>query len=272
MGCTQSIEKKPTIRNSRSSFSLYKQNNYKAYLQHYFLSTLPIEPVLRENTKTIVETSWKVILNTVFESDTEKIKGPTLLFNKVYSLLFLSTDSFEEFFPNINAQSNVLWKVIKFITSIDIQKESKSIKRIQALGTHHCTHIKNIRPAQYAVYANAILVGVNHVLKLEENSEVMREWFHTFSFIFKHMLPYAIPPEKINPTEALIVVPNKKKKLTSKVKRITYAASATNTPQSKRSLLPLFQRKQEINQVPAILPNQADERKSESKNQESLNL
>jgi hemoglobin-like flavoprotein len=89
----------------------------------------------------------------------------------------------------ILAKGAILIRIVKFV--IAIEKDSREVQyNLYMLGKSH-SH-KGIRPWQYTVFIQCMLLTLSSRLGIAATSDVMEAWVNVFAFVCKSMLPPAI--------------------------------------------------------------------------------
>jgi hemoglobin-like flavoprotein len=89
----------------------------------------------------------------------------------------------------IIAKGAILVRIIKFV--IAIEGDSREVQyNLYMLGKSH-SH-KGIRPWQYTVFIQTLLLTLSSRLGTAASSDVMEAWVNVFAFVCKSMLPPAI--------------------------------------------------------------------------------
>jgi hemoglobin-like flavoprotein len=166
---------------------------------HYTPSTFPLIPIVSKKRSDLCNSSWSHIIEQQEGNDQGGItSGMTLFYSEFYERLDILDGSgkFEAVLSRHSPVQNkiankgaILIRIVKFILSID-----SSDQRVQfmlyMLGKSHSQ--KGIRPWQYSVFVQTLLLTISSRLGTHATLEVMEAWVHLFAFVMKSMLPPAI--------------------------------------------------------------------------------
>jgi hemoglobin-like flavoprotein len=94
----------------------------------------------------------------------------------------------------IIAKGAILVRIVKFV--IAIEGDSREVQyNLYMLGKSH-SH-KGIRPWQYTVFIQCLLLTLSSRLGTAATSDVMEAWVNAFAFVCKSMLPPAIEDQVV---------------------------------------------------------------------------
>eukprot|EP01041_Mallomonas_annulata_P011958 gene11958-25048_t len=178
---------------------------------HYTPASFPIIPKINKKFSDLCNESWQSILDncTKLENGEVGTSGLVMFYNDFYERLqqvdtsgkiesVLSQGSSSD--NKVAAKGGVLVRIINYILMIeDDTKATQSM--LYMLGVSHAQ--KRIRPWQYAVLVQTLLLTIAARLDNKATNEVMEAWVNLFAFVMKSMLPPAIE-HRIVPTEVHI--------------------------------------------------------------------
>ncbi|CAM9245092.1 unnamed protein product, partial [Ectocarpus fasciculatus] len=162
---------------------------------HYTPSSFPLVPVVNKHTNELMEASWALIIQRhETESHGVSRSGITTFYNDFYERLSTLDTSgrFEAVLTRnvdglgkLQAKGAILIRIIKFLISIEEDNPSTQYK-LYTLGKSHSQ--KGIRPWQYAIFAQTLLLTVSARLGTSATNEVMEAWVNMLAFVLKSML------------------------------------------------------------------------------------
>eukprot|EP01041_Mallomonas_annulata_P003138 gene3138-6177_t len=178
---------------------------------HFTPASFPIIPKINKKFSVNCNESWqKVLLNgSKNDSGEDVTSGLVMFYNDFYERLsqvdssgkiesVLSRGASSE--NKLAAKGGVLVRIVNYVLMIeDDTKATQSM--LYMLGVSHAQ--KRIRPWQYAVLVQTLLLTIAARLDKEATNEIMEGWVNLFAFVMKSMLPPAIE-HRIVPTEVHI--------------------------------------------------------------------
>mmetsp|Transcript_24602 Transcript_24602/g.24838 ORF Transcript_24602/g.24838 Transcript_24602/m.24838 type:complete len:274 (+) Transcript_24602:281-1102(+) len=188
-------------------FGRYISIPIEVVLSHFTPSSFPLIPMINKNSTKLCQDTWAHILNNDYIDDSGvSTSGMTMFYNSFYERLDLLDTSgrFEAVLcrnatggNKIAAKGVIIIRMMKFV--LEIQEDNLQTKKM--LNTLGKSHIKKlIRPWQYAIFVQTILLTISYRLGMRATSEVMTAWVHLFAYVLKHMLPPAIA-HSVDPKE-----------------------------------------------------------------------
>mmetsp|Transcript_1471 Transcript_1471/g.1547 ORF Transcript_1471/g.1547 Transcript_1471/m.1547 type:complete len:274 (+) Transcript_1471:171-992(+) len=166
---------------------------------HFTPTSFPIIPLINKNTTDLCTESWNKILNTEYKDENGvTTSGMTMFYNDFYERLdiFDSSGRFEAVLNRhssgankIAAKGAILIRIVKFVLKFEEDsKESQAL--LHNLGKSH--NQKSIRPWQYSVFVQTLLMTIAYRLGTNATTDVMAAWVNLFAFVMKGMLPQSI--------------------------------------------------------------------------------
>ena len=143
--------------------------------------------------------SWRAIVQHI-ETDSwgNSTSGITGFYNDFYERLDILDTSgrFEAVLTRnvagvskLEAKGAILVRIVNFLISIEEDNDSTQY-RLYQLGKSHS--YKGIRPWQYAIFVQTLLLTISSRLGTEASHEIMEAWVNMLSFVLRSMLPPAI--------------------------------------------------------------------------------
>lgn len=164
-------------------------------VSHFTPSVFPLCPKVNSDVTKLCISTWESIEN----DDSGPTTGITRFYTEFYRrLLIVDTNGkFEASLTRnlvknedkIIAKGSILLRIIRFSFSIDDMGED-ALLSLYMLGKEHAH--RGIRPWQYAVFIETLLLTLSSCLGTRATNEVMKAWVNLFGFILKGMLPSAI--------------------------------------------------------------------------------
>ena len=204
--------------NDKNSHLLQLQRDLeKAYkiplelqVAHFTPSSFPLSPIITSKSSKLCAQSWKKIINNSIKDEVgNEISGITTFYNEFYERLDIvdSSGRFEAVLTRhvsgsntsnrVAAKGAILLRIISFI--LQIESDSKQTQlMLYMLGKSHAQ--KAIRPWQYSVFVQTLLITISSRLGTNATNDVMEAWVNLFAFVMKSMLPPAIR-DSVVPTE-----------------------------------------------------------------------
>lgn len=163
---------------------------------HFTPSSFPVIPVINKATAKTCGDSWRIIVNSTAEGS--QTSGITAFYNLFYDRLeiFDTEGRFEAVLSRhssaqnkIAAKGGILIRIVQFVLKIE-GDSTKVQTSLYMLGKSHSQ--KGIRPWQYSVFVQTLLMTIASRLGSDATSDVMESWVNLFAFVMKSMLPQAI--------------------------------------------------------------------------------
>jgi len=179
-------------------------------VEHFTPSSFPLNPKINSKCNRLCNASWESIVRSPYtDSNGYTTSGMTMFYTEFYSRLaiFDSSGKFEAVLSsgsseanNISSKGAILTRIIKFVLRIEEENEQTQLL-LYMLGRSHAQ--KAIRPWQYSVFVQTLLITISSRLGSRATTDVMAAWVHLFAFVMKSMLPPAIQ-DQIVETEFFI--------------------------------------------------------------------
>mmetsp|Transcript_35512 Transcript_35512/g.36180 ORF Transcript_35512/g.36180 Transcript_35512/m.36180 type:complete len:351 (-) Transcript_35512:221-1273(-) len=168
-------------------------------IAHYTPASFPMHPVVSKRSSALCSESWsKILQNENVASDGVKTSGIVVFYNEFYERLN-DLDSSGKFEAVLSRHSNggnksaakgeILVRIIQYVLKIEEDNQQTQLLLFM-LGRSHAQ--KLIRPWQYAVFVETLLLTISSRLRNEATTEVMSAWVHLFAYIMNGMLPNSI--------------------------------------------------------------------------------
>eukprot|EP00607_Mallomonas_marina_P008568 CAMPEP_0182418242 /NCGR_PEP_ID=MMETSP1167-20130531/2733_1 /TAXON_ID=2988 /ORGANISM="Mallomonas Sp, Strain CCMP3275" /LENGTH=270 /DNA_ID=CAMNT_0024592373 /DNA_START=255 /DNA_END=1067 /DNA_ORIENTATION=+ len=167
---------------------------------HFTPSSFPLLPTVNKHSTKLCADSWESILSGGYEEDADgnRTSGMTRFYNEFYERLevFDSSGKFEAVLSRhssgsdkIAAKGAILIRIVKFVLKIEEDNKQTQLL-LYMLGKSHSQ--KSIRPWQYSVFVQTLLITISSRLGTQATTDVMASWVNLFAFIMKSMLPPSI--------------------------------------------------------------------------------
>mmetsp|Transcript_6152 Transcript_6152/g.6345 ORF Transcript_6152/g.6345 Transcript_6152/m.6345 type:complete len:281 (+) Transcript_6152:96-938(+) len=166
---------------------------------HFTPSSFPLIPLINMASTRLCRESWDLIMNRECVDDSgAATSGMTMFYNEFYERLevFDSSGKFEAVLSRhssgtnrIAAKGAILIRIIKFVVKIEEDNKQTQLL-LYMLGKSHSQ--KNIRPWQYSVFVQTLLITISSRLGTDATTDVMAAWVNLFAFVMKSMLPPSI--------------------------------------------------------------------------------
>ncbi|CAM9258321.1 unnamed protein product, partial [Ectocarpus fasciculatus] len=165
---------------------------------HYTPSSFPLIPLINKNTSKILKDSWQQLVKKNVIENGISTSGITVFYNEFYERLRILDTSgrFEavltrniEGMSMLQAKGAILIRMVKYVISISGDSQETQ-SQMQALGRLHSS--KDIRPWQYSIFVQTLLLTISSRLGTGATTDVMEAWVNMFAFVMKGMLPSAI--------------------------------------------------------------------------------
>lgn len=167
---------------------------------HFTPSSFPLVPIISARTSSLCEDSWsKIVANEIEDQYGGKISGMTVFYDEFYHRLeqFDSKGQFEAVLSRhaasgsskIAAKGAILVRIVRYVLAIRVDTKQTQMM-LYMLGKAHST--RNIRPWQYSIFVQTLLLTISSQLGTNATNEVMEAWVNLFAFVMRSMLPAAI--------------------------------------------------------------------------------
>mmetsp|Transcript_32692 Transcript_32692/g.33339 ORF Transcript_32692/g.33339 Transcript_32692/m.33339 type:complete len:319 (+) Transcript_32692:49-1005(+) len=168
-------------------------------ISHFTPASFPLLPTINKHNAAICASSWKKIVNNDFKDDAgNSTSGIVVFYNEFYERLddvdsagkfeaVLSRHSTET--NRVQAKGSILIRIIQYVLKIEENNQQTKLL-LYMLGKSHAQ--KMIRPWQYSVFVQTLLLTISNRLGTEATTDVMSAWVNLFAFVMKGMLPNAI--------------------------------------------------------------------------------
>lgn len=170
---------------------------------HYTPSSFPLIPLINRSTSQVLKESWQRIVQNTLSENGNITSGITIFYNEFYERLGILDTSgrFEavltrnvDGISKLEAKGAILIRIVKYIMSIEEDSRDTQYS-LYVLGKSH-SH-KGIRPWQYSIFVQTLLLTISSRLGTGATSDVMEAWVNMFAFVMKSMLPPAIEHQVI---------------------------------------------------------------------------
>lgn len=206
MGAASSVNCLPGTWHSKSAVRISANSSKRAtipqevQIAHFTPSSFPLVPIINGTTSTLMADSWTEIVQHV-ETDAKGVatSGLTTFYKDFYHRLAVldTSGQFEavltrNIYDPINkmrVKGGILVRMIEFIVSIEDDNAATRYE-LFVLGKLH-SH-KGIRPWQYSIFVQTLLLTVSSRLGDGATHRVMNAWVNKLAFIMRSMLPAAI--------------------------------------------------------------------------------
>jgi len=167
---------------------------------HFTPAFFPLIPIVSPRTAALCSESWKKIVDFGIVDPTTGVNtaGITVFYNEFYEHLDKvdSSGKFDKVLAKYSSGQNkiaakgaILVRIIKFVLAIE-HDSNENQDTLYELGRSH--NYKNVRPWQYSVFIQTLLLTISARLGVEASNEVMDAWVNLFAYVLKGMLPAAI--------------------------------------------------------------------------------
>jgi hemoglobin-like flavoprotein len=166
---------------------------------HYTPASFPLIPVITPATSAKIVASWdKIVRKEHIDENGAKTAGITVFYNEFYEHLYKidTAGKFEAVLARhvngsnqIAAKGAIIVRIIKYICSVK-DDSPETFKKLYTLGKMH--NRLSIRPWQYSVFVQTLLLTISSRLGTEATNDVMDAWVNMFAFVLRSMLPPAI--------------------------------------------------------------------------------
>lgn len=165
---------------------------------HFTPSSFPMVPIITHRSARICAETWKLICSSGREEDGSAQSGITIFYNDFYERLamFDSSGRFDAVLSRntsgqnkIAAKGAIIVRIVQFLLQIEEDSEKVQLMLFM-LGKSHAQ--KGIRPWQYSIFVQTLLLSVAHCLGRHATNDVMECWVNLFAFVMRSMLPEAI--------------------------------------------------------------------------------
>jgi hemoglobin-like flavoprotein len=166
---------------------------------HYTPSFFPLTPVISPQTSQTIVAAWdKIMRNGTVDDFGAETSGITLFYNEFYENLHKvdTSGKFEAVLArhvsganHIAAKGAIIVRIIKYVCTIT-NDSLETQKKLYMLGKLH-NHI-GIRPWQYSVFVQVLLLTISSRLGKAATDEVMEAWVNMLAFVLQSMLPPAL--------------------------------------------------------------------------------
>ncbi|CAN0402502.1 unnamed protein product, partial [Ectocarpus fasciculatus] len=166
---------------------------------HYTPSSFPLVPIINKRTCKLVAESWRAIVQqNECDSRGNMTSGITAFYNDFYQRLDILDTSgrFEAVLTRnvdgvskLEAKGAILVRIVKFLITVEEDNDGMQY-RLYQLGRSH-SH-KGIRPWQYAIFVQTLLLSISARLGTKASHEIMEGWVNMLAFVIRSMLPSAI--------------------------------------------------------------------------------
>lgn len=171
---------------------------------HFTPSSFPLVPTISKRTVLLLEKSWeKINARDATDEFGTVTPGMIVFYSEFYERLeiFDNSGSFDAILGKgatsenkIVAKGAILIRIVQYI--LQIEGDSKRVQTsLYMLGKSHSR--KGIRPWQYSVFVQTLLLTVASRLGSDATGDVMEAWVNMFAFVMKSMLPMAIKGQVI---------------------------------------------------------------------------
>lgn len=166
---------------------------------HFTPSNFPLYPIISKRNAAICTESWKKVMSAEYMDEKGIVSaGMTMFYNDFYERLgsYDAAGHFETVFEkNSHGKNKIAFKgglIIRVVQGLlTIDEDSPRIALYLAkLGESHAK--KCIRPWQYAIFVQCILLSIASRLGSQARGDVMEAWVHLFAFALKSMMPIAL--------------------------------------------------------------------------------
>jgi hemoglobin-like flavoprotein len=168
-------------------------------IAHYTHSFFPLTPLITPQTSKTIVAAWdKIMSNGNIDDFGVETFGITLFYNEFYEHLGKvdTAGKFEAVLArhvsganHIAAKGAIIVRIIKYVCAIT-NDSVETQKKLYMLGKLH-NHI-GIRPWQYSVFVEVLLMTISSRLGKAATDEVMEAWVNMFAFVLQSMLPPAL--------------------------------------------------------------------------------
>lgn len=165
---------------------------------HFTPSSFPMVPIITPRSARICAETWKLICAAVKQEDGSTQSGITIFYNDFYERLamFDSSGRFDAVLSRntsgqnkIAAKGAIIVRIVQFLLQIEEDSEKVQLSLFM-LGKSHAQ--KGIRPWQYSIFVQTLLISVASCLGRHATNDVMESWVNLFAFVMRSMLPEAI--------------------------------------------------------------------------------
>jgi hemoglobin-like flavoprotein len=188
-----------TIFERQRLFDYKNRLPMEVYVAHFTPSTFPLVPVVTKRSSQLCADSYAAMVDQDHIDDQGvRISGITMFYSEFYDRLeqLDSNGKFESILSRHSSGTNtvaakgaILIRIIRFVLAIDGDSEQIQMQ-LHMLGKSHAQ--KSIRPWQYSVFVQTLLITIASRLGGKATSDVMEAWVNLFAFVMKSMLPQAI--------------------------------------------------------------------------------
>lgn len=181
---------------------LQKQISFPLEVQvaHYMPSSFPLLPTIDARSCGLCRESWERILKgdaSQKTSDGEpSMSSLAVFYDEFYSRLemFDTKGQFEAILSrhgkdSVITKGAILVRIVGHVLSIHDDSDQVQLG-LYMLGKAHAS--RNIRPWQYAVFVQTLLLTISSRLGTKATNAVMEAWVNQFAFVMQGMLPAAI--------------------------------------------------------------------------------
>lgn len=166
---------------------------------HYTPASFPLIPVITPASSEKVIASWdKIVRKEHIDENGVKTAGITVFYNEFYEHLYKldTAGQFEAVLARhvsggnqIAAKGAIIVRIIKYVCTVK-DDSPETYKKLYTLGKMHSR--LSIRPWQYSVFVQTLLLTISSRLGTEATNDVMDAWVNVFAFVLRSMLPPAI--------------------------------------------------------------------------------
>jgi hemoglobin-like flavoprotein len=171
---------------------------------HFTPPFFPLAPTITAESSALCTQSWQHIVTNNFTDGYEsKLSGITIFYSEFYTRLreVDSSGKFEAVLGSHSSAENrmaakgaILLRIVSYVLAITVNNRELQMK-LYMLGKSHAR--KNIRPWQYAVFIEMLLLTISSRLGKHATTEVMNAWVNLFALVMKSMLPVAIADQVV---------------------------------------------------------------------------
>jgi len=201
-------------------------------VRHYMPGTFPVHFSLKNEHIYCVQDSWKIIKEGTGAGllllNRQNQSGLVTFYDEFYRRLFLRSQVFEKRFVGLKTRAGILYKLVRFISTLDASKEQDAIELLKKLGRSHAK--RNVYPWMYSIFCETLVETIMLCFGAEKHFGIFFAWSSTLSFCLNIMIKQAVLLQGALEFEGMFSTQ------TNRIgASLTYCASGTVTPEYRRS-------------------------------------